>query len=404
MKQLKDYSNDVYKCTKCGLCQSVCPIFEHTGLECAVSRGKFNLLNGIIKGEVKMSPKVFKHMDLCINCNACTSFCPSAINAEEIITCAKNEAVTCNMAFFNRNLLSLIRIFINIIRLFKVDKILKQLYPLFYKLGTAGKTLIFLSQIIYINVKRKKIKTVKKSNFKILYFSGCINEYINPSVKNATLNLLESQGFEVIMPDFDCCGIPHRTAGDLKNFKKYAINNLEKINENFDYIITDCASCKSAWAMYADILDGELKNKAVNIAAKAIHINDFLQNFDFSDKQPKKSTRVTYHHPCHLTNFDEKKTDPTEFLKQIKNTDYIEMKDSTKCCGAGGGFFVKHPVISNKISKQKAANIIDTSAQTVLTACPSCIMGLHKGLLSKDSKIEVKHICEFLDELKKITF
>ena len=33
----------------CGLCQSVCPVFKATQNECAVSRGKFNILNGIIK-------------------------------------------------------------------------------------------------------------------------------------------------------------------------------------------------------------------------------------------------------------------------------------------------------------------------------------------------------------------
>ena len=48
MKKFKDYSEDIYKCTKCGLCQAICPIFQETGLETSVSRGKFTLLNGII--------------------------------------------------------------------------------------------------------------------------------------------------------------------------------------------------------------------------------------------------------------------------------------------------------------------------------------------------------------------
>ena len=43
MKLIKDYSEEVYKCSKCGLCQAVCPVFEATGLETAVSRGKFTL-------------------------------------------------------------------------------------------------------------------------------------------------------------------------------------------------------------------------------------------------------------------------------------------------------------------------------------------------------------------------
>ena len=31
MKKLKDFKDDVNKCSKCGLCQSVCPVYNITG-------------------------------------------------------------------------------------------------------------------------------------------------------------------------------------------------------------------------------------------------------------------------------------------------------------------------------------------------------------------------------------
>ena len=49
MKKLKDFQNELNKCSKCGLCQDVCPIFELSSNECAVSKGKFIMLHGVTK-------------------------------------------------------------------------------------------------------------------------------------------------------------------------------------------------------------------------------------------------------------------------------------------------------------------------------------------------------------------
>jgi glycolate oxidase iron-sulfur subunit len=89
MKKLEDYSEDIYKCTKCGFCQAICPIYRETRLETAVSRGKFTLLNGILLGKVGFTPKIGKYLDMCLGCKACYDFCPAGINAEEIILAAR---------------------------------------------------------------------------------------------------------------------------------------------------------------------------------------------------------------------------------------------------------------------------------------------------------------------------
>ena len=54
MKSLKDYEEDIYKCSRCGLCQSVCPVYQTTLNDCAVSRGKFNILNGVLTARLDM--------------------------------------------------------------------------------------------------------------------------------------------------------------------------------------------------------------------------------------------------------------------------------------------------------------------------------------------------------------
>ena len=91
MKQLKDFKDNIHSCSKCGLCQSVCPVYKITGNDCTVSRGHFIMLKGLINGELKMSKKLNRYLDLCLKCGACTKFCPSGIDVVDIIVAAKAE-------------------------------------------------------------------------------------------------------------------------------------------------------------------------------------------------------------------------------------------------------------------------------------------------------------------------
>jgi len=45
MDKLKDFETELNKCSKCGLCQAVCPIFKITQNDCTVSKGKFIMLH-----------------------------------------------------------------------------------------------------------------------------------------------------------------------------------------------------------------------------------------------------------------------------------------------------------------------------------------------------------------------
>ena len=91
MKNLAEYKENIHSCSKCGLCQAVCPIYKITGNDCTVSRGQFIMLRGLIKGDLKMSAKLNRYLDLCLKCGACSKFCPSGIDVVDIITSAKAE-------------------------------------------------------------------------------------------------------------------------------------------------------------------------------------------------------------------------------------------------------------------------------------------------------------------------
>jgi Fe-S oxidoreductase len=91
MKQLIDFKEEIHKCSKCGLCQAECLIYKITGNDCCVSRGHFSMLDGLIKGKLKMSKTINRYLDLCLKCGACEEFCPSGINVIDVMILAKSE-------------------------------------------------------------------------------------------------------------------------------------------------------------------------------------------------------------------------------------------------------------------------------------------------------------------------
>ena len=341
MKKLSDFKTEINKCSKCGLCQSVCPVYKETGNDCAVSRGKFVMLDGVLKGDLKLNKNINKYLDMCLKCGKCKNFCPSSIDVCEIFETAKYEYA--KKSFLSKLIFFLESKFVfgNIMKLFKL-----------------------------LNLKRRRNNV---SGLKPIYFKGCVNNVF----RNTDKFLSKIPNIEIIEKDFDCCGLPFLSSGNLERFEEVKNNNLKMLDCDFDYILTDCASCESTLKKYAD--------------AEFINLGELLvkQNIKF---EFDKSVKVTFHKPCHLENID--------FLQPLinncKNVEYIEMKDYDTCCGFAGEFALKNRKLSMTISKKKAKNIIDTKADYVITTCPACILGLKQGLFGEKNAPKVLSLTDFL--------
>lgn len=402
MKKLTDYEDEIHKCSKCGLCQSVCPVYKVTGNDCSVSRGKFIMLNGVVKGDLKLNKNINKYLDMCLKCNACKNFCPSDIDARKIFLAAKSQYFqTCSSsklikAFHSKIIFKLFlnaaKIASNTYRFLKIDKIAAIFYPILYKMGWLGKKIILANEFVSINVvglanptyednhgSRLGLPAQQQKATKIIYFKGCVNEYINPRTKNAAENILKRMSVKVLnthLP-FECCGVPFLSGGNVKQFIKQAQYNLNQIPDEFDYFVTDCASCQNAFAEYKNyIQDEKLLEKIDKILEKSISMNEFILK-NIKSVEFDKKTSFTFHKPCHLeyTGFLQ------ELIEKSKNIEYIEMHEFDKCCGFSGEFAIKNPELSAHISAQKAKNALATNADYILTSCPACILGLTQGII-----------------------
>lgn len=358
-KSLSDFKEELHKCSKCGLCQSVCPLYETTKNECSVSRGQFIMLNGVVSGKLKINKNINKYLDLCLKCNKCSQFCPSDIDVVDILLTAKHE-------YFQNSLEG-------------------KLYSIFESklvFNNCLKIVKFITSLL--NPKRIKSEKFDK---KAVYFGGCISK-LKPDVSGYVTTLLNKMDIEVLDVDFNCCGMLFLTTGNLDRFKEQIEENISKIPDDVDYLITDCSSCEWSWSQYSKYLDDEkLKKKLANIQFKNIY--ELIANSDIKFKSDKKR-KITYHQPCHETHSDciEK------IIKNIENTEYIELENKNSCCGFASFEHPKTLQTNYPIIRKKKDTITKTKADYTLTSCVGCLLNLN--LLLFFSKQKALRLISFL--------
>lgn len=390
MQKLEDFKCEINKCSKCGLCQSVCPIYKLTGNDCAVSRGKFVMLEGVLKGDLKLNQNINKYLDLCLKCNKCSDFCPSAIDVCKIFETAKYEYV--KNTFWGKFVFFLESKFV-FGNFLKIGKFLKKI----------------TQSIHHTNVgKGATEQQVRGENLKLLYFKGCVNN-IFPQADRFLHRLFDNSNVEIIEKDFDCCGLPFLSSGNLERFEEVKKHNLALMDCDFDYVLTGCASCESTLKKYFqptgnDVglesptydlslqADNEiLRSTTQNDDVKFINLGELIAQQDIKFKF-KKPIKVTFHKPCHLENDDFWQ----KILANCENVEYVKMQDYDECCGFSGEFTIKNPKIATQLMKQKAQNAVATEADYVVTTCPACVIGLKLGLLGIKKSPKVVSLNDFL--------
>jgi iron-sulfur cluster protein len=411
-----DKLKQIYQCVRCASCLNVCPIYTLVGghvyghIYCG---GIGAILTALLN-----SMDDFKQInEMCIGCRRCTEICPGKIDIPGLIEelrarAVKEDGLPFPVKTVFENVLSNRKIFHSLLRLaalgqkpFQSGRLIRHL-PLFFAGLAKDRSLPAVVDVPFRDrvrdISRKLAKPVKR----VAFFSGCNIDFVFPETGESVYKVLQDLNMEVIFPEEQsCCGKPVLGMGDLETGRKIAIKNIEAFEAiNADVIISACPTCAETWhATYVELFkdDPAWKRRVEALSHKVKEFTSFVaEEYKNAGRLTNVSggQKVTYHDSCHMKRGLNIYKEPRQLLEAAKGYDFVEMKDCDKCCGMAGAFGVKHVELSMPILKQKITNIVNSGAQVVAVACPSCMLQIQGGLDKQAPQIKVKHVAQIIAE------
>jgi Fe-S oxidoreductase len=98
---------------------------------------------------------------------------------------------------------------------------------------------------------------------------------------------------------------------------------------------------------------------------------------------PAGGAAVTYHDPCYLGRYNHIYEAPRRLLRSLTGSRPREMgasRETSFCCGAGGGGMWKEEKTGKRISHCRLEQAAKTGSGTIVTACPYCSIMFHDAI------------------------
>ncbi len=236
---------------------------------------------------------------------------------------------------------------------------------------------------------------------KVYYFGTCLIDLCYPQTGMAGIELLHTQGIQVIFPQGQsCCGQPAYNSGFPQHAKAVARQQIRCFAKDYP-IIVPSGSCAGMLKHHYPLLfadDAELST-VLQFSQRVFELTEFLVNvlhMQLTDRGPP--IKVTWHSSCHALREMNIIHYSKSLLKQLAQVELIELENEYECCGFGGTFSVKQPAISGAMVNDKVAAAIKTGAARLLSGDCGCLMNISGAAEYQQQPIKTQHIADFLWE------
>ena len=389
--QLADYRADIAKCVRCGACTAVCPSFCADRRESRSPRGRMALIEAVLDGKLRVSDVYKDRLATCAGCLACESACASGVPFSRIIQAAKEQAVRETGPGIVASVVS------SALKHPVLMRSLAWLAPvaLHYSGEAVRGKKVSDRETGHRETGRRGDKGSKKRG-RVAFFPGCAVNYFQPDIGQAVRTVLETLGYEVVIPSgLACCGRPYLSLGDRSAAEDLARKNAGILSSlDAEVIVTACASCGLTFKKDYPALLAPSGGQGVRV----LDIHEFLDGkLDGAVLGPVQE-RVTWHDPCHLGRGQGLAKTARGVLRAVPGLELAEMQEPDRCCGFGGVMRMSHPSLSGEIGGKKARDIMTTGARRVVTGCPGCRMQIADSLRRAGSPASVVHTVQVLAE------
>ena len=407
------------KCIHCGLCLNSCPTYRELGVEMDSPRGRIYQMIQVERGRLPLGESFVKHIDLCLDCRACETACPSGVEYGRLVESARGQIErNYHRPWFET---ALRKMFLNLLadreRLEFAGKIFRMyqrsglealgracVRPFSTKLARVARLAPRMEKPFFTERLGTVVPAVGERRYRVGFLAGCIANLAFARLNDSTVRVLALNGCEVVIPrDQGCCGALHVHAGAREMARDLAQKNIEAfLSEPFDAVITNAAGCGSVLKEYPQLFheeQTEWRDRAAAFSSRIKDVTEFLAEIDFNQRLGIIKARATYQDPCHLGHAQRIRSAPRKLLKAIPGLDFAELKESEICCGSAGIYNVAHNEMAERLLAAKMRRIDETGADLILTANPGCMLQLRAGVAgSTKPQRRVVHVIELLDE------
>lgn len=390
---------DISLCVQCGKCKALCPTYQESSIEELGARGRAFLLKKLQKGEISLSKRLYEIIFSCLLCEACNSSCPMQIDITYSIYKSRR-----NFRHFSKKILILSLIL----------KILSKNYAYTHSILKMLKSLEKIPKIRELNTLNYLTKRLVNLNEPPLYsenflyratnpkgriaiFTGCIVNFIYPSLGRSLIRLINKLRYDVILPKGEvCCGAPLLELGLEEEAFENAQRNM-KIFKNLkvESIISICPTCihfiKNIYKRYTNQSIFNSFEVSQFLSEEASGLFELLEQRDL-----QKSWKITkykeaytiFHDPCHSKYSLNITNEPKNLLRAL-GINIAEPKNSG-CCGSGGIFGFLFRDLSDSILNRTIESY--KKSDTIITSCPNCLIQLQ----TKFSDKKVSHLIDII--------
>ncbi len=404
------------ECVHCGLCTASCPTYIETCDENDSPRGRIYLMRAVAEGRLEMGSGVRKHLELCLDCRACESACPSGVQYGKMIepfkialqSSAKGQE---KASWLERLILHHLFPYSGRVRMALAPARWSQKLGLLDWGERTGLTRLLPPTLRRMQAMLPKLSGSRRrlpeilpaigpKRARVALFLGCVADAMFPETNAATARVLQENGCEVVIPRGQvCCGAIHYHSGVEQPALDLARQNLAAFGEaRPDAIIVNAAGCGAMLKDYAHILPKESHDQAVGFVSKVKDISEFLVALGPIPPRGAVPLKVAYHDACHLCHGQQIRSQPRALLAMIPGVELVPLEESEICCGAAGTYNLTQPEMSERLGKRKMDHIEATGAGMVVTGNVGCILQIARKIKERGSAIKIAHPVDLLDQ------
>ncbi len=347
-------SQATLRCVGVGKCRReeggvMCPSYRATHEEEHSTRGRAHLLWEMTQGEVIRdgwrSEEVKQSLDLCLACKGCKSDCPVSVDV------ATYKAEFLSHYYEGRRRPRSAYAFGNIDLWARLASNL----PGLVNLTTQLPFLRDIAKVVAGIPPQRRIPAFAPETFKswfrrhprnvdgppVLLWADTFNNYFLPATARAAVDVLETAGFQVVVPQANlCCGRPLYDFGMLDRAETLLLNILDELSPEIEAGVPIVGLEPSCVAVFRDELINLFPHdeRAQALSRQTFLLSEFLERNSRNAPLPSFPRKALLHGHCHHKSIM-KMTAEESLLRRI-GIDF--QSPAPGCCGMAGSFGFEH--------------------------------------------------------------